>query len=63
MSSLVTIITLALFLTIILIFAFRTEKKDKVDEPKNLEETIDSFGQDIDREINNLEREIEEFEL
>lgn len=63
MSSLATIITLALFLAIILIFALRTEKNSNLSESKNLEETVESFGQDIDREINNLEKEIEEFEL
>lgn len=63
MSSLATIITLALFLAIILIFALRTDKDSSLNESKNLEETVENFGQDIDREINNLEKEIEEFEL
>lgn len=63
MSTFAIIAGLAISLVIILIVAFKLNEDGEEDNSEEIERDIESLGQNIDKEISNLEKEIEEFEL
>ncbi len=62
MSSLLSV-SVFFFVTLIFVIVFNSQKKKKDNRSEKLHDSVEVFGENIDKEINSLERDIEEFEL
>ncbi len=65
MSTFLIVIGSSAVLAVIVFSAFKIHEKERKDEnkSKDLEVDIENLGEDINKEIRDLEKEIEEFEL